>query len=506
MLLPDLPPLTEAERKLHFPLSLQPDRLLETLAQLNRDWQAKGESQFGAQTPHSAVLGCSHSSMPLPRILDCKLNEIFMQAERGARLSAEKIGTLMYGLTRLNNHQIPLVQILVHQCQAGQNCRKVMPDKPTMMRTPEMTEAAGRLGIGDLPGIRHINLPAWKPLSRFNSHDLIHGRMRSLLLLRNDPEFLRLIASGKAIIAEAFFDEKKGKVNWFGLIAAEAIIDSLPELDPSIEAILAGTEISGDAAQAIHPGLRSLAKLAQGNQRFIQKNAVTIPCRVVMLSCADGRSHPAVVFGEYPLGLIESFHSAGNEIDDHTLRGLRIAVGEVAEHARQATSAALINNPDLPTTHREHSYLVVKAHSRCGALNAIIASHMAEEPVAADNHTDKSPHVGHLVSSIKHRLQPYFEHLKKNGLQAKKHDEFGILAARFNAIEACLDIYRRAAEGNTDAAGIVEVLRDGYVKLVPAVYLLKTGRVEFLDTLPSDFDAAMLDTYQDDILNRLPLP
>lgn len=476
--------LTDEEFRLHFPGTGDREPLLEQLACLNRKWQHKGEINFDSQRPIAAILGCSHSSMPMPRILDCGLNEIFMQVERGARLSAEKIGTLMYGLTHLSDHQIPLVQIIVHKCQAGQSCRKAMPDKPTITRSPEILEAASRLGIGNHQGIAHVNLPAWQQLSQYNSHDLIHGRTRSLLLLENDKAFASLVKTGKIIVGEGFFDEKTGKVTWFGILAANSIIDKVAQMSPPIGDIVEGLINDVDQLAQLHPGIASLARLAAGNRRYRSAHRPPVPCRVVMLGCADSRSHPTVTFGQYELGVIESFHSAGNEIDDHTLRGLRIAVEEIEGHARQATSAALLLNRELPATYREFSYLIVKSHSRCGALNAVIATGEAPVTVEKKNAQDASPHVGHLVNSIRHRLAPYFSWLHGNGWTAQQHDPLGIFAARFNAVEGCLDFYRRAREGNTDAIQILEILNRGFVKLVPAVYLLKSGRIEFLVPIP----------------------
>jgi len=214
----------------------------------------------------------------------------------------------------------------------------------------------------------------------------------------------------------------------------------------------------------------------------------------VILGCADSRSHPTVTLGDYELGIMESFHSAGNEIGDHTLRGLRIALEEIEEHAKQATSAALLLNADLPSSHREHSFLIVKSPSRCGALNAVIAlagtGSKAEKKAPA-----ASPHVGHLVNSIRHRLAPYFAWLHENGITAEEHDALGIFAARFNAVEGCLDFYRRAREGNGDAAQIIEILRRGFVKLVPAVYLLKSGRIEFLAPVSADLSEDDIENY-----------
>lgn len=491
----DMKLLSSEERRLFFPQTKDPDPILAHLARLNRDWQQKGETNFESQKPIAAILGCSHSSMPMPRILDCGLNEIFMQVERGARLSAEKIGTLMYGLTHLSDHQIPLVQIVVHKCQAGQSCRKAMPDKPTITRPPEILAAASRLGIGNHLGIAHLNLPAWQQLSQYNSHDLIHGRTRTLLLLENDKAFASLVREGKVVVGEAFFDEKEGKVTWFGLVAAQSVIDSIVQLSAPMEKIVDGQWENAAAAEPLHPGITSLARLAAGNRRYRAMHRPPAPCRVVMLGCADSRSHPTVTFGQFELGIIESFHSAGNEIDDHTLRGLRIAVEEIEEHARQATSAALLRDPDLPFSYREFSYLMVKSHSRCGALNAVIATAEKPAPTARDVTPPGSPHVGHLVNSIQHRLAPYFAWLHDNGWTAHEHDPFGIFAARFNAVEGCLDFYRRARDGNNDAIRILEILHHGFVKLVPAVYLLKSGRMEFLAPIPEITSEDEIESY-----------
>jgi carbonic anhydrase len=181
----------------------------------------------------------------------------------------------------------------------------------------------------------------------------------------------------------------------------------------------------------------ALAKLKEGNARFVTnkvstgkptaaKRAETAQGQhpfAIVLGCADSRTSPEIVFDQN-IGDLFVVRTAGNLVDDHALGSIEYAV----EHL----GARLI---------------VVLGHGRCGAVAAALAS-------------DTAP--GHVQSLVRD-LQPAVQAIK--GKEGDAND----LAIAENA--------RLMAEKIRSEAALADVAKE--VRIIPAVYNLDTGKVEW---------------------------
>ena len=182
----------------------------------------------------------------------------------------------------------------------------------------------------------------------------------------------------------------------------------------------------------------ALAKLKEGNARFaaskVSDEKPTAARReetakaqhpfAIVVACADSRTAPEIVF-DGNIGDLFVVRTAGNLVDDHALGSIEYAVGHLG--------ARLI---------------VVLGHQRCGAVSAAIAS-------------DTAP--GHVQSLVRD-IQPAVQAEK-----GKPGDALDNTIAE-NAREVAARIHKQAELGD---AG-----KD--VRIVPAVYSLDTGKVDWL--------------------------
>lgn len=149
----------------------------------------------------------------------------------------------------------------------------------------------------------------------------------------------------------------------------------------------------------------------------------------VVLSCADSRVPPEIVFDQ-GLGDLFVVRVAGNVIDDHALGSIEYAVDHLAVRL-----------------------IMVLGHQRCGAVKA------AKETIAAK--TEASAHIQSLVTAI----QPAVEATVKDDLEA--------------TVEANVKNVTQALRSSTPV--LKPKVDSGELKVVGAYYSLDTGSVAFLD-------------------------
>ena len=186
--------------------------------------------------------------------------------------------------------------------------------------------------------------------------------------------------------------------------------------------------VSADAA---------LAKLKEGNARFVSSKVSqgkpTAARRAeiaqgqhpfaIILGCADSRTSPEIIFDQN-IGDIFVDRNAGNLVDDHTLGTIEYGV-----------------------EHLGVRLIVVLGHERCGAVQAAVAS-------------DTAP--GHIQSLVRD-IQPAVQAVK-----GKPGDTVHLAVAE-NA--------RLMAEEIRSKANFGDLAKD--VKIIPAVYDLDSGKVDF---------------------------
>ena len=192
---------------------------------------------------------------------------------------------------------------------------------------------------------------------------------------------------------------------------------------------------------------QALAKLKEGNQRYVsspQACAVDLAKAragvaqhqapwATILSCADSRVPPELIFGGQNVGELFIARNAGNMVDTATLGTI--------EYGAAALGVPLI---------------VVLGHQRCGAV------------AAACEVVEKN-------SSFPGSIGPMLEPIIPAALAVKgKPGDFVDNAIRENAI--------RTAARIVSASNIVaDLVKKGKVKVVAARYDLDDGRVEFFN-------------------------
>ena len=203
---------------------------------------------------------------------------------------------------------------------------------------------------------------------------------------------------------------------------------------------------AGGAPSALSPG-QALAELKSGNERYVshpklcsidlatQRSAVAAhqaPWATV-ISCADSRVPPELIFGGRGVGELFVARNAGNLVDTATLG--------TAEYG-----AVVLGSPAI----------VVLAHTSCGAVKAAceVVTRHATYPGA---------------------IGPMIEPILPAALAVRKDPgDFVDNAARESARRTA----RRLTAASTLIAGLAEL---GKLKVVAAIYDLKTGVVTWLD-------------------------
>lgn len=184
----------------------------------------------------------------------------------------------------------------------------------------------------------------------------------------------------------------------------------------------------------------ALVKLKQGNERFVKfhmkhpdeckslrENLVRSQHPfAAILSCSDSRVPTEIIFDQ-GLGDIFVIRNAGNVVDEHTLGSIEYAV-----------------------EHLGVNLVVIMGHESCGAIGAAMKDEKESE----------------AIESIKESIEPAIEQCKKtNQLTAENVVKTHVL----------LDI-----EEILKDKGLWQYMEKHNVKIVPAYYNLKTGKVDFL--------------------------
>ncbi len=205
-------------------------------------------------------------------------------------------------------------------------------------------------------------------------------------------------------------------------------VASLLAVAPAILASSSAPSVSADAA---------LAKLKEGNQRFVgqdvsagkpnaerrKETARGQHPSAIIVACADSRTAPELVF-DGNIGELFVIRTAGNLVDDYALGSIEYAV-----------------------EHLGTRLIVVLGHERCGAVTAAMGS-------------DHAPgHIGSLVRDIQPAVQAA-KGAAGEPLDATIAENARLVAAKIKA---------NAALGHLAAE----------VKIVPAVYDLDSGQVEW---------------------------
>ncbi|MBX7137566.1 MAG: hypothetical protein K1X83_06235 [Oligoflexia bacterium] len=299
--------------------------------------------------------------------------------------------------------------------------------------------------------------------------DRQHARSRLLKVLDGSPTIRELVAHGKLIVGEAYYETSTGKVHWLNFWTSANPDARVPT--GLLRAIVHGRLDSSFELEGLHPGLKSLNALVLGNQVFTKQFELPVPTEVVIFGCADSRVGSLVL--KTPHGLVEWIHSAGNVVDPRMLRSLRVATEAAVRNVERANDVARSVNPNEDLQHHR-AVLVALSHSRCGAAGATLQHLCGHAP-----HSDAPDPAAPVVNSIAHRFQEY---LIKNP-NYRKTDEFLVQAAEANAVGACMEMLGGPGE---DAAALNRLVQEDRLIVVPAWYLLTSGVIQMMPPLGAE--------------------
>ncbi len=186
-----------------------------------------------------------------------------------------------------------------------------------------------------------------------------------------------------------------------------------------------------------------VASLKAGSKRFASEQALrphqdqdrvqTLSSQqapeAVIVSCSDSRVPPEIVFDQ-GLGNIFSVRTAGHVLDAYSIASIEFAVENLGSKV-----------------------IIVMGHSSCGAVKAAINTPVGQ--------STGFKNIDQLVAQI------------RPGLKTVDPADKELIAAGKNNVEAAIRYLKQ------NSPLIREEFAQNKVKIVPALYFLSTGRVEF---------------------------
>ena len=176
------------------------------------------ETAANGQKPIATILGCSDSRVPIERIFDQGVGDVFVVRVAGNVADGDEIGSAEYGTGHLGT---PLLVVLGHS-----KCGAVT------------AVATGALVHGSIPGLVENIIPAveaakakhpgvtGEALVPFAAEENVFQSISDLL--SKSEEIRELVKSGKLEVVGAMYDLTTGKVNWLGQHKEQAALLSAP--------------------------------------------------------------------------------------------------------------------------------------------------------------------------------------------------------------------------------------------------------------------------------------
>lgn len=186
----------------------------------NRLIQAGKENQ--GNHAYATVLSCSDSRVPVERIFDAGVMDIFIIRVAGNVMDVDETGSIEYGLAHVNT---PVLVVLGHtQCGA-------------VTAVTAEVEGHGHALERNIPPLVDNIIPAVK--KAIAAHPDKHGQdvvpygieeniwqgIEDLFM--NSPATRELVKSGKAKVVGAMYDVGTGKVNWLPETKVTEILDKV---------------------------------------------------------------------------------------------------------------------------------------------------------------------------------------------------------------------------------------------------------------------------------------
>lgn len=184
--------------------------------------QQAGTENQGDHT-FATILGCSDSRIPLERIFDAGIMDLFVIRVAGNVCQASEIGSIEYGLVHVRT---PLLVVLGHtQCGAVTAAANAAAGAamPAEDNIPPLLE--GILPAVERAQAAHPDLDT-ATLIPHATIENVHQSMSNLL--QASPVVRDLLRSGKVQIQGAIYDVGSGNIDWLPEDTALALLENTP--------------------------------------------------------------------------------------------------------------------------------------------------------------------------------------------------------------------------------------------------------------------------------------
>lgn len=193
-----------------------------------------------------------------------------------------------------------------------------------------------------------------------------------------------------------------------------------------------------------------IGRLKKGNENFVSNN----------LTRRDhSEQRRKATIGQYPKAIVLSCVDSRVPVEDV----FDLGIGDifVARVAGNIENKDIVGSMEFATAVAGSKLVIVMGHTACGAVKHAI-----------DNTDAASMNMNALDDLLK-EIKPSVEATEKKGDVSSKNVEFTNDVIHNNAIQTVSDIRTRSPK-------MAELEANGQIKIVPAVYDMETGKVEFL--------------------------
>eukprot|EP00435_Cladocopium_sp_Y103_P023887 s1528_g5.t2 len=278
------------------------------------------------QAPHTAILGCADSRVPVDTVFDAMPGDLFVLRNAGntcTHAEGSMVGSLEFCCGKLGSK---LILVMGHT-----KCGAIAGATATYLASKKgmASKTAGSALEGLLVGLSGVAKEAEEELGpgadedQLVSHTVRVNVLSSIeFLLKYSPSLRELVKSGNVEIQGGIYHLETGRVEFIGRSPRQAeLLCSDPSLPPSLQALPIRTTTDGPL-----PSKEALKLLKEGNARFTSGAAISGKITATMrkalvkegqaphtaiIGCADSRAPLETVFDAMP-GDIFVLRNAGN--------------------------------------------------------------------------------------------------------------------------------------------------------------------------------------------------
>ncbi len=216
-----------------------------------------------AQHPFATVLACADSRVPVERLFDRGVGDLFTVRVAGNVTGADVVGSIEYGVQHLGT---PVLVVLGHT-----SCGAVIAASRRATDTPSINQLLQQI------------TPAVEQAQRNNPGDLVEAAVQYNVfnqigrLMRTSPEIASAVEDGRLIVTGAVYDLNTGSILWLGthpdedrIVAQSASVPPVTPVAPVVQ------EVSPVLPLVVAPDPES-ARAPEPNER--RRRFVNVPTR-----------------------------------------------------------------------------------------------------------------------------------------------------------------------------------------------------------------------------------